>query len=82
MGCLETFYNDEPFVRITGDKRLPDTKNVINTNTIEIGWAADKRTKRIRIFSAEDNLVKGASGQAIQSFNIKFGFEETTGLDI
>ena len=81
-GCLETFYNDEPFVRITGDKRLPDTKNVINTNTIEIGWAADKRTKRIRIFSAEDNLVKGASGQAIQSFNIKFGFKETTGLHI
>ena len=80
--CLEDFYNDEPFVRITGNKQLPDTKNVTNTNTIEIGWAADERTKRLRIFSAEDNLVKGASGQAIQSFNIKFGFPETAGLKI
>ena len=80
--CLEVFYNDETFVRITGNKRLPDTKNVTNTNTIEIGWASDARTQRLRIFSAEDNLVKGASGQAIQSFNIKFGFEESIGLKI
>jgi len=80
--CLEDFYKDEPFVRITGNKQLPDTKNVTNTNTIEIGWATDERTKRLRIFSAEDNLVKGASGQAIQSFNIKFGFPETAGLKI
>ncbi|MEC7882878.1 MAG: N-acetyl-gamma-glutamyl-phosphate reductase [Verrucomicrobiota bacterium] len=80
--CLQNFYANEPFVRIIGDKRLPDTKNVTNTNTIEIGWAADPRTQRLRVFSAEDNLVKGASGQAVQSFNIRFGFEETTGLQI
>ena len=80
--CLAKRYADEPFVRITGSERLPDTKNVTGTNSIEIGWAADPRTKRLRIFSAEDNLVKGASGQAVQSFNIRFGFDETAGLPI
>ena len=72
----------EPFVRITGSERLPDTKNVTGTNSIEIGWAADPRTQRLQVFSAEDNLVKGASGQAVQSFNIRFGFDETAGLPI
>ena len=81
-GCLAKRYADEPFVRLTGSDRLPDTKNVTDTNTIEIGWTADPRSKRLRIFSAEDNLVKGASGQAIQSFNIRFGFDETAGLPI
>jgi N-acetyl-gamma-glutamyl-phosphate reductase len=80
--CLAKRYADEPFVRLTGSDRLPDTKNVTGTNTIEIGWAADPRTKRLRVFSAEDNLVKGASGQAVQSFNIRFGLDETAGLPI
>jgi N-acetyl-gamma-glutamyl-phosphate reductase len=80
--CLAKRYADEPFVRLTGSGRLPDTKNVTGTNTIEIGWAADPRTRRLRVFSAEDNLVKGASGQAVQSFNIRFGFDETAGLPI
>ncbi|HCV99392.1 MAG TPA: N-acetyl-gamma-glutamyl-phosphate reductase, partial [Verrucomicrobiales bacterium] len=80
--CLTKRYNNEPFVRITGSERLPDTKNVTGTNSIEIGWTADPRTKRLRIFSAEDNLVKGASGQSVQSFNIRFGFDETAGLTI
>ena len=80
--CLTKRYADEPFVRITGRERLPDTKNVTGTNSIEIGWVADPRTKRLRVFSAEDNLVKGASGQAVQSFNIRFGFDETDGLPI
>jgi N-acetyl-gamma-glutamyl-phosphate reductase len=80
--CLTKRYTNEPFVRITGSKRLPDTKNVTGTNSIEIGWAADPRTQRLRVFSAEDNLVKGASGQAVQSFNIRFGFAETAGLPI
>ncbi|MEE2948109.1 MAG: N-acetyl-gamma-glutamyl-phosphate reductase [Verrucomicrobiota bacterium] len=80
--CLAKRYADEPFVRITGSDRLPDTKNVTGTNSIEIGWAADPRTKRLRLFSAEDNLVKGAGGQAVQSFNIRFGFDETAGLPV
>ena len=81
-GCLTKRYADEPFVRLTGSERLPDTKNIAGTNTIEIGWAADPRTQRLRVFSAEDNLVKGASGQAVQSFNIRFDLDETAGLPI
>ena len=59
---------------------LPDTKNVVGTNVVEIAWRLDPRTGRLIVMSAEDNLLKGASGQAIQSMNIMCGFEETAGL--
>ena len=61
-------------------KALPDTKNVQGTNTIEIAWRVDPRTGRLLVLSAEDNLIKGASGQAIQSMNLMCGFAETAGL--
>jgi len=70
----------EPFVRLLDGKALPDTKNVQGTNVIEIAWRLDARTGRLIVMSAEDNLVKGASGQAIQSMNIMCGFPETAGL--
>jgi N-acetyl-gamma-glutamyl-phosphate reductase len=73
-------YAKEPFVRLLQGKALPDTKNVVGTNVVEIAWRLDPRTGRIIIMSAEDNLVKGASGQAVQSMNIMCGFPETTGL--
>jgi N-acetyl-gamma-glutamyl-phosphate reductase len=73
-------YADEPFVRLLDEKTLPDTKNVIGSNFIEIAWRLDSRTGRLVVMSAEDNLIKGASGQAIQCFNIMSGCEETTGL--
>ena len=78
--CYEAAYAGEPFVRLLSGGALPDTKNVVGTNTIEIGWRLDPRTGRLIVMSAEDNIVKGASGQAVQSFNIRFGFEETAGL--
>jgi N-acetyl-gamma-glutamyl-phosphate reductase len=78
--CYRAAYGSEPFVRLLGDKALPDTKNVVGTNVIEIAWRLDPRTGRIIVMSAEDNLVKGASGQAIQSLNIICGWPETTGL--
>ena len=59
---------------------LPDTKNVTGTNVIEIAWRLDPRTGRLIVMSAEDNLIKGASGQAIQSMNLVCGFPETAGL--
>jgi N-acetyl-gamma-glutamyl-phosphate reductase len=59
---------------------LPDTKNVVGTNVIEIAWRVDPRTGRVLVMSAEDNLVKGASGQAIQSLNLVCGWPESTGL--
>jgi N-acetyl-gamma-glutamyl-phosphate reductase len=65
---------------VLGNAALPDTKNVIGTNVLEIAWRLDPRTGRLIVMSAEDNLVKGASGQAVQSMNLMCGFPETAGL--
>lgn len=73
-------YANEPFVRILEGKALPDTKNVVGTNFLELAWRVDPRTKRLIVMSAEDNIVKGTSGQAIQCFNILSNLPETTGL--
>jgi N-acetyl-gamma-glutamyl-phosphate reductase len=78
--AFNTAYRDEPFVRLLGTDRLPDTKNVIGTNFIDIAWMFDERTGRIVLMSAIDNLVKGTSGQAIQCFNLMCGYSETAGL--
>jgi len=78
--CYAKAYGDEPFVRLLEAKNLPDTKNVEGTNVIEIAWRLDSRTGRLIVMSAEDNLVKGASGQAVQSLNILCGWPETAGL--
>jgi N-acetyl-gamma-glutamyl-phosphate reductase len=79
-GCYQKAYANEPFVRIVEGKGLPDTKNVVGTNFLELAWRVDPRTKRLIVMSAEDNIVKGTSGQAIQCFNILSGIPETTGL--
>ena len=78
--CYQAAYANEPFVRLLDNKTLPDTKNVAGTNVIEIAWRLDPRTGRLLVFSAEDNIVKGASGQAVQSLNVLCGFPETAGL--
>jgi N-acetyl-gamma-glutamyl-phosphate reductase len=78
--CYQAAYANEPFVRLLEGKALPDTKNVVGTNVIEIAWRLDPRTGRLIVMSAEDNLVKGASGQAVQSMNLRCGFPETAGL--
>jgi N-acetyl-gamma-glutamyl-phosphate reductase len=78
--CYAKAYASEPFVRLLEGKALPDTKNVVGTNVCEIAWRLDPRTGRLIVMSAEDNLVKGASGQAVQSMNILCGFPETAGL--
>jgi N-acetyl-gamma-glutamyl-phosphate reductase len=58
----------------------PEVKNVRGTNFIDINPSYDERTNTILIFSAIDNLVKGASGEAIQNMNLMFGLKEETGL--
>ena len=78
--CYRKVYGNEPFVRLLEGKALPDTKNVVGTNVVEIAWRLDPRTGRLIVMSAEDNLVKGASGQAVQSMNVLCGFPETAGL--
>jgi N-acetyl-gamma-glutamyl-phosphate reductase len=78
--CYQSAYRDEPFVRVLEGNALPDTKNVVGTNVLELAWRLDPRTGRLLVMSAEDNLVKGASGQAVQCFNLLCGFPETEGL--
>lgn len=78
--CYQAALGAEPFVRLLEGKALPDTKNVVGTNVLELAWRLDPRTGRLIVMSAEDNLVKGASGQAVQSMNLMCGFPETTGL--
>lgn len=78
--CYEAAYGHEAFVRLLEGKALPDIKNVVGTNVIEIAWRLDPRTGRLVVMSAEDNLVKGASGQAVQCMNILCGYPETAGL--
>jgi N-acetyl-gamma-glutamyl-phosphate reductase len=73
-------YGQEPFVRLLGADRFPDTKNVIGTNFIDVAWKIDSRTGRLIVMSVIDNIVKGASGQAVQCFNLICGYEETAGL--
>jgi N-acetyl-gamma-glutamyl-phosphate reductase len=78
--CYARAYGSEPFVRLLEGKALPDTKHVAGTNVIEMAWRLDPRTGRLIVMSAEDNLIKGASGQAVQSMNILCEFPETAGL--
>jgi len=78
--ALEKAYTGTAFVRLLGKGGCADTKNVTRTNFIDIGWQHDPRTGRVILMSAEDNLGKGASGQAVQSFNLMFGLNEIDGL--
>ena len=73
-------YADEPFVRLLGRNGMPDTKNVVGTNFLDLGWAWDPRTARYVLMSALDNLWKGAASQAMQSFNLLNQFPAVTGL--
>ena len=77
----EEFYAGEPFVRVLPQGSLPSTAFVRGSNFCDIAPLVDRRTGRIIVVSAIDNLVKGASGQAVQNMNLLCGFPETTGLD-
>ncbi len=78
--CWEKSYADRPFVRVLPEDIQPDVANVVGTNRIDINVTPDPRTGRYLICSAEDNLLKGAGGQAVQSLNICMGLSESTGL--
>ena len=76
----QKFYNDEFFVRVLSKDRFANTHAVSGSNFCDIGIKVDARVDRLVITSALDNLIKGASGQAIQNMNIMLGFEEKTSL--
>jgi N-acetyl-gamma-glutamyl-phosphate reductase len=75
------FYKGEPFVRVLSEGSFPSTAFVRGSNFCDIGLSVDSRSGRIIVVSAIDNLVKGASGQAVQNMNIMCGFPETMGLE-
>jgi N-acetyl-gamma-glutamyl-phosphate reductase len=74
----ESVYRNDTFVRIVGSD-LPEIKHVTHTNFCDIGWRVDA-SGRVIIVSVIDNLVKGASGQAVQNMNVMIGAPETAGL--
>lgn len=76
----ENFYAGEPFVRVLPQGEFPNISAVRGTNICEIGIHLDAELGRITLISAIDNLVKGASGQAVQNMNILCGLPETKGL--
>ncbi len=79
---LEKTYNDEPFVHIIPEGAMPATHTVRGTNACIINIFESRIKGEAIIVSAIDNLVKGASGQAVQNMNVMFGFEETTSLQM
>jgi N-acetyl-gamma-glutamyl-phosphate reductase len=70
------FYGDSFFIRLV--ENSPDINWVKTTNFCDLGFAV--RGRQLVVFSALDNLVKGAAGQAVQNMNLMFGFDEKTGL--
>ncbi len=76
------FYKDKRFIRITPEKIYPSTSDVRGSNFCDIGMRANPKNKTAVIISVLDNLVKGASGQAIQNMNVMMGFEESLGIDM
>ena len=82
--ALRSAYGNEPFVRLVkyqkGCYQLPDPKVTQGTNFCDVGFEIDPHAKRLLMFSAIDNMMKGASGQGVQCLNLMMGIDETTGL--
>jgi N-acetyl-gamma-glutamyl-phosphate reductase len=79
--ALSDTYRARPFVRVAAKGVIPATQNVRGSNFCQIGVFPDRVPRRAIVIAAIDNLVKGSAGQAIQNFNLMFGFPETTGLE-
>lgn len=79
--ALQDFYAGERFIRILPEGVMPNTKWVYGSNFVDIGIYADEASGNVILVSSIDNLVKGASGQAVQNLNVMLGLEENAGLD-
>jgi N-acetyl-gamma-glutamyl-phosphate reductase len=77
---LSERYNNEAFVHVLPVGQVPHTRHVRGSNHVHIGVVKDRQPDRVIVISVLDNLIKGASGQAIQNANLLFGLEEGTGL--
>jgi len=78
--AYQVWCDSEPFLRFLPDGVLPNTRDVAHQNFVDIALSADPQANSLILMSAEDNLVKGASGQAIQNMNLMIGCDETTAL--
>ena len=79
--ALEEVYADEPFIRLMPEGAFPNVSQVAGSNFLDIGLTLDERIGRFVVVTAIDNLVKGASGAAVQNMNILLGLSETQGLE-
>ena len=75
--CWEAAYHGKPFVKLLSSGTFPDSKHVVGSNRVDISAVLDDRTGR---FPPAQRIILGASGQAIQIANLRFGFPETAGL--
>lgn len=78
----DKYYEKEKFVRVLDKDLTPETKWVKGSNYVDVNFKIDKRTNKIIMMGALDNLVKGAAGQAVQNMNLMFGLEEEMGLNL
>lgn len=76
----ENYYGAKPFISVLPIGQTPDTSEVVGSNRVDMSITEDPRTNRWIITSCIDNLLKGASGQAVQIMNLKYGFDESAGL--
>ena len=80
--AYDKYYANEKFVRVLDKGVCPQTKWVEGSNYVDVNFVIDKRTNRVIMMGAIDNLVKGAAGQAVQNMNLMFGFKEEEGLEL
>ena len=78
--CLRSFYATSPMVRVHATPNLPQIQHVVRTNYCDLGFELGKDGKRLVLVSCLDNLLKGASGQAVQNMNVMCGWDESEGL--
>jgi len=81
LHAIQDFYRGEPFIRVHPKGKLPNTKDVRGSNFCDLGVMVNESDGRGVIVTAIDNLVKGASGEAVQNMNVMLGYPETMGLD-
>lgn len=80
LTIYNAFYRGSPFVEVLPNGVYPQTKWACGTNLCYLGVEVDRRTGRVIVMSAIDNLIKGQSGQAVQCMNLMMGWDETAGL--
>jgi N-acetyl-gamma-glutamyl-phosphate reductase len=78
--AFRSSFADEAFVTVLGEGKFPEVRDVRGTNHVQIGWTELQPEQMLVVVTAIDNLGKGGSGQAVQNLNVRFGFDERTGL--